>query len=183
MRTKHILDETEHITDIFTRIVLKTLTQGIYECTQDELTFAQYQALRHVAQHGPCTVGSLAEGLSVSQPAATMSVDRLARRGLVERRPGSVDRRQAEVLLTEKSRLLLCHAEEERLRRLGEILNVMQPEEREELLLSMKKFVSAALKVEPMAEGACLRCGVEHNPDCIVNKTRIEIEGKEVERT
>jgi DNA-binding MarR family transcriptional regulator len=42
---------------------------------------------------GPHSVGQLAEALRVSPPAATQLVDRLVEHGMVERRPGTADRR------------------------------------------------------------------------------------------
>jgi DNA-binding MarR family transcriptional regulator len=42
---------------------------------------------------GPHSVGQLAEALGVSPPAATQLVDRLVEHGMVERRPGTADRR------------------------------------------------------------------------------------------
>ncbi|MFA6665985.1 MAG: hypothetical protein WCT06_05390 [Armatimonadota bacterium] len=109
MKTNPLLDEIEHITDIFTRVVLKTLSQGISKCTWDKPTLAQYQALRHIrlprALHG----GGF-------------------------RKP---------------TRRLLSRTEEDWLRHPGQILNLMQPEER-----------------------------AEHNPNCIINKTCMEDEGR-----
>ncbi len=42
---------------------------------------------------GPCSVGSIAETLGVSRPAATQLVDKLSEHGMIERRHDPADRR------------------------------------------------------------------------------------------
>lgn len=179
MNDSKLLNEIEHISDIFARILLKTMTGD----TSEEITEAQLQALRHVSHHGPSTVGSLADGLSISQPAATMLIDRMAKRGLLERQPGRNDRRQAEISLTQRASEILEEIEHERAERLKRILELMEEDERHQLAESLEKFVAAALKLETPIEEACLRCGIEHRAGCIVNRTNLQRAGKEVERT
>ena len=177
-----LLTQIEHVSDVFTRVMLKTIAADLSDSVE-EISMAQFHALRHVAQHGACTIGSLAEGLCVSQPAATMLVDRMTRRGLVERRSSSTDRRQAEVSLTERAKDLLAQIESERSERLGKILGLMGGSEREQFVESLERFISAALKLENAVDEACLRCGIEHYTDCIVNQTHLELAGRGVERT
>ena len=178
MNDTDLLSQTEHLSDIFTRIMLRTLAGT----SSDEITIAQFQALRHVSQHGPCTVGSLAEGLSVSQPAATMLIDRMARRGLVDRQTGKSDRRQAEVSLTRHARSLLDRIEAERAEHLSKILDMMSRSEREQFVELLERFVSAALRLECAVDEACLRCGIGHHTDCVVNQMHLERVGTDVER-
>lgn len=180
MSDSKLLGEVEHISDIFTRILLKTMT---IDLSSEEITEAQFQALRHISSHGPSTIGSLAEGLSTSQPAATMLVDRMSKRGLVERQPGRNDRRQAEISLTRRAEGLLEEIERERAERLGRILESMDSSERRQLVGSLEKFVAAALRLETPIEEACLRCGSEHHSECIINRTHLQRAGKEVEKT
>lgn len=183
MTDTELLNQTEHIADIFTRIMHKIMLDDLHGDDSEEITPVQFQALKHIAQHGPCTIGNIAEGLLISQPAATMLVDRMVKRDLVDRRIGKNDRRQAEIALTDRSRELLACIEAERIRRLRRILLMMAPDERLQFMESLEKFVSASLKLEKTVDNACLRCGVEHHPDCIVNQTHLEMAGKDIERT
>ena len=178
-----ILNQTERVSDIFTKIMLKIMSSDLSVGASEEITTAQVQAMRHIAQHGPCTIGSLAEGLSVSQPAATMLVDRMTKRDLVSRQPGKSDRRQAELSLTDHGRAVLEQVEAERMEHLSGVLALMSPEERDIFLHSLEQFISAALKYEHVAYEACLRCGSDHSPDCIVNQMHLELSGKNVEKT
>ncbi|HUV05260.1 MAG TPA: MarR family transcriptional regulator [Armatimonadota bacterium] len=183
MNQTETISQTERVSDIFARIMAKLLTAGFPVGPADEITVAQFQALRHIAQHGTCSIGSLAKGLSVSQPAATMLVSRMARRGLAERRPGQRDRRQAEVSLTRCAEDLLGRIETERTQRLAGILSQMPPEERTRLVESLERFIEAALKLDGEVDEICLRCGSEHQPDCIVNQAHLELVGTDIERT
>jgi DNA-binding MarR family transcriptional regulator len=183
MNDTELLGQAGHISDIFTRIMLKVMTEELTGGSPDEVTMAQYQALRHIAQHGSCTIGSLAEGLAVSQPAVTMLVDRMIKRDLVDRQPGRSDRRQAEVFLTSHAKHLLDQLENARIDRLGKILELMAPEERRRFVESLESFVSAALSLENVVDGACLRCGIDHRPGCVVNQAHLERSGVGIEKT
>jgi DNA-binding MarR family transcriptional regulator len=170
MDDTEFLNQTEHISDIFTRIMLKIMTPNLSGSGSDEITLAQFQALKLISQHGHCTIGSIAEGLSVSQPAATMLVDRMVKRGMVERQPGRNDRRQAEVSLAEYGKELLVRIESERMEYLAEILKLMGRSEREQFVESLERFIAAVVEFERSPLEACLRCGSRHHDDCIVNK-------------
>jgi len=65
-----------------------------------ELTTPQLTCLRHLIRHGAQSAGELAAGLSLSQPTVTGILDRLEKRGLVERQRCGDDRRKVRVGLT-----------------------------------------------------------------------------------
>lgn len=163
------LAETERISDIFTRIMLRITAPSLGAA--EDITTSQYQALRHIAHNGPCSIGGLAHALSISQPAATMLVDRMVKRGLVRRRPSKADRRQAEVSLALGGEEILGRIEAERAGRLAGVLKLMSPSDREQFVESLERFIAAALETET-PEQACLRCGAQHHGDCIVSKSR-----------
>lgn len=182
MNDNQLLNQTERVSDIFTRIVLKIMSSDVPGGVSDDITTAHIQAMRHIAQHGTCTIGGLAEGLSVTQPAATMLVDRMVKRGLVSRQPGRSDRRQSELSLTDHGRKVLQQVEAERNERLSGILALMSAQERSAFLHSLESFITAALNFEQGTGEACLRCGSEHNPECIVNQMNLALSGKNVEK-
>jgi long-chain acyl-CoA synthetase len=65
----------------------------------EDLTLPQYRLLAFLSQ-GDWAASALADRLDVSRPSITALVDGLVRRGLVERRPGTDDRRRVEHVLT-----------------------------------------------------------------------------------
>lgn len=171
MKDAEFLSQTEHISDIFTRIMLKIMTPNPSSAS-DEVSISQFQALRHIAQHGASTIGSIAEGLSISQPGATMLVDRMVRRGLVKRQPGRNDRRQSKVSLAPQGKRLLDRVESERMERLAGVVALMEHSEREQFVESLERFIAAALEIGRSPDEACLRCGKQHQDECIVSKSR-----------
>lgn len=65
------------------------------------LEASELSALEHLQAAGPMTLGRLGERLSMSPGAVTALVDRLERKGYVERIPNPKDRRSALVRVTE----------------------------------------------------------------------------------
>ena len=65
------------------------------------LEVSELSALEHLQAAGPMTLGRLGERLSMSPGAVTALVDRLERKGYVERVPNPKDRRSALVRETE----------------------------------------------------------------------------------
>lgn len=174
-----LLNETEHIADVFIKVMQKVMTDDL---GAGGLTSAQLQALKHIVSHESSTIGSISEGLMISQPAVTMLVDRMAKRGLVYRQTPEGDRRQSLVLLTDRAGEIIRLVEQERIGRLCGILVAMKGDDRVQFVRSLEKFVAAALKVENDADVACLRCGTDHKPHCVVNRAHIELAGKDIER-
>lgn len=95
---------------------------------QAGLTAQHHQALLAIKGRpggGATTVGELAERLGIRHHSAVGLVDRLATRGLAERRPAAEDRRRVLVALTPKAEALLASlsaAHREELRRLAPML-------------------------------------------------------------
>ncbi len=74
---------------------------------QLDLTMGQLKALVTVAEGGPLPVGRLGAALGIGKPAATLLVDALVRRGLVERSEDPEDRRRTLVRLSAQGRELM----------------------------------------------------------------------------
>jgi DNA-binding MarR family transcriptional regulator len=72
----------------------------------DELSLSQYRLLAFLSR-GDWAASALADRLDVSRPSHTGLVDGLVKRGLVERRPGTVDRRRVDHVLTRAGRRAL----------------------------------------------------------------------------
>jgi DNA-binding MarR family transcriptional regulator len=75
------------------------------------LSFARVRALRRLAAQ-PLTLRALAEGLAADPPYATLIVDDLEERGLVQRMPHPEDRRAKLVQLTASGRAAAARADE-----------------------------------------------------------------------
>ena len=77
-----------------------------------DLGMGQFKAMVVLIKHKQLTVGGLARALNISEPSASLVVDKLVTRGLVERNTDVADRRRTLVVPTDEGNRLL-----ERLRR------------------------------------------------------------------
>jgi DNA-binding MarR family transcriptional regulator len=75
-----------------------------------KLTTPQLICLRQLMQHGPLLPSLLAREISLSQATVTGIIDRLEKRGLVQRRRDQPDRRQVRIHLTEEGQKLIKDA-------------------------------------------------------------------------
>jgi len=93
-------DQTEEIVEHLFGLVDR-LRVGFEATAADfDLSVAQAKALRHLAQAGPVPMRELACRLRCDASNVTGIVDRLERRGLVERRASSSDRRIKSLVTT-----------------------------------------------------------------------------------
>lgn len=162
------IEDAVRVSDLFVQILYKTMSQRVIsELTDQKVSLPQIHALRYVWLHDNVLMGDLAAGLSISYPSATNMVKRLERQGLVERVVNPADRREVEVRLTKHGRELTERMEEERIRRMGEVLSTLSPEERDCLIKGLQRFVIAAVADrEDTASEICLRCGSLASAGC-----------------
>ena len=95
-----------------------------------------------------CTMGKLADSLSISTSAVTGHIDRMIRSGLVERARDSEDRRVVKVTLTKKGSNLVKKIREQRRNMLGEIFSQISREERQKYLEIIQKIYRRTLEKE-----------------------------------
>ncbi|HEY9765460.1 MAG TPA: MarR family transcriptional regulator [Chroococcales cyanobacterium] len=151
--------------------------------SREDLTWPQFQALRFLERHTNPSIGAIAESLGISNPAATKAVDRLVTRGWVDRSENPQDRRTLLLGLTASGEEILKSFLESRQNHLDRILEGMRVEERRALKRGLRSFLSSSfLENRPSIQATCLRCGRDHNPDCIVNQASIALLEQPLER-
>ncbi len=74
---------------------------------ESDLSMSHYAALRILDSHGSCSMSELTKDLGVTHGAATGTIDRLERDGLVLRSHSPTDRRVVQVSLTPAGQQLL----------------------------------------------------------------------------
>ncbi|HEU4754265.1 MAG TPA: MarR family transcriptional regulator, partial [Armatimonadota bacterium] len=147
------------LTGLFSDIVVKSLTVQLLRELEDlDVSLSQLQALTHVAERGKCSVGSIADGLGVTHPAAVKLVDKLVVKGLVTRGVAAADHRQSEIAVTAEGRRLINEVRRERTERLVRVLDRMTPEDRHALISGLQAFVTAALRDEGALDQLCVSC-------------------------
>lgn len=99
---------------------------------------AQIKLVVHLSIHGPQTMSEVAEGLNVTTPAVTGLVDKLEKRGLVERVRDSQDRRVVRVRLAPHAqRMAEAHLAERR-RQMRAVLVTLTPEEQQTFIKTFR---------------------------------------------
>lgn len=93
-----------------------------------ELTMRQMNTLVVIRERGEANVKELAEALNVSPPSASTMVERLVELGMATREPGTEDRREVCVQLSEAGRAFTAELEEHFAGCVAELLLWIGPE-------------------------------------------------------
>ncbi|MHB8324503.1 MAG: MarR family winged helix-turn-helix transcriptional regulator, partial [Candidatus Dormibacteria bacterium] len=104
------------------------------------VSVVQGQVLLRLAAEGPQRVTELAREQGISQPSATVLVDRLERHGWVERGADPSDRRAQRVALTPAGRSVLAQAAAVRTERLAGRLAALDAPERRAIEAALPAF-------------------------------------------
>lgn len=186
MSERTVIGDAERTTDLFVGVLAKVLTSKVLdEAFDGQVTMAQLQALRYLLQNEQRLMSDLADGLAISYPAATKTVERLVKKDLVTREGDPADRRVVRVHLTPQGVELVQKINAELSRRLNAALETMSESDRQSLLRGMTAFVASAM--EGVADGqviesVCLHCGAHHLGDCPIEGARVRaLEGKQVQ--
>lgn len=108
-----------------------------------EMPFAQVRCLQVVARLEGRKMHDLADALEIKLPAVSQIVERLVRRGLLERRSDPRDRRVSRIWLTRSARQLLDEAQGARQRRLATALERLGPEAATRLREDLERLAEA----------------------------------------
>ena len=108
------------------------------------ITLVQYRALVLLASRGVLNVGGLAEALGIHASTATRLCDRLAEKGLIDRRTSAESRREVVIGLTSAGRALVRSVTERRRREIRKIVGRLDPPRRAELVAAFGAFADAA---------------------------------------
>ena len=161
----------KHLTDLFMQIGTRVASEPLAH-SEEELTASQLMALRYILLHPECSLSALAEGLEISNPAATKVMDRLERKGLV-RRVQATDRRQIKATITELGRTVGEENLRLQLESYTALINSMTQPERDSLQLGLEAIVQAAVRLYPNWAQFCLHCGVGcEKDDCLLHRYR-----------
>jgi DNA-binding MarR family transcriptional regulator len=109
---------------------------AVPECSPREL-----RALAAIGRHGRLTMSRLADVLDVPLSTATRTVDRLAAKGLVERRQAKHDRRIIEVAFSRRGKRIHQYVLESRQAESHALLAALSGAERAELLRHLGRIV------------------------------------------
>ena len=111
------------------------------------LSLVHLNLLMLLRARGPLTMTHLAELLDVSVASATGIVDRMEKKGVVERRRSEEDRRVVEVVVTERGEKVFSAMQSERQIRLTQLLAEIKDADLSALLQGLRAFREARERV------------------------------------
>ena len=118
------------------------------EIDQHGLTATEFGILEALYHKGPLLLGDVQRKILLSSGGVTYTVDRLADKGLVERRDCKTDRRARYAALTAKGEALIARIFPAHAARIEETLSALSAREQEELTALLRKLGLAAEGVE-----------------------------------
>ena len=116
------------------------------------LTLSQLRVL-HLLRDHPASCGQLAEHLGITASTATALIDRLVRRGLLERRPRPGDRRVTDLALSEAARNLLPEAAARKGGEIRAAVEELAPADREQLAALLDRVTRRLQSAEAQIAG------------------------------
>jgi len=110
-----------------------------------DLTLTEFSILEALYHKGPLLLGDVQRKILLSSGGVTYTVDRLAEKGLVERRECPSDRRARYAALTAKGEALISSIFPDHADRIEETMAVLSPREQTELIDLLRRLgLSAA---------------------------------------
>lgn len=107
-----------------------------------------FMILELLYSKGPHPVQKISEVLSIPSGSITYVVDKLEKKGLVERQPNPQDRRASNVVLTEEGRVLFDEIFPKHVATISQNLSFISNEEKEILMDLLKRIGIGAQKLE-----------------------------------
>lgn len=141
------------VTDAFvqaSRALVAVAVRSLAEVPGD-VTLAQYRALVVLTSRGKQRAAELAHELGVAPSSATRLCDRLARKGLIERRTAPSSRREIEIEVTDIGRALVDQVTVVRRQEIARILAAIPTERWATLIDALEEFADAAGEVPDQA--------------------------------
>jgi len=136
------------------------------------LSASQIHLLRVISLDGRHPVGQVARLLGISTPAATKTIDRLERLGLVERHAHEGDRRTRLFSVSAAGRALVRRNERRAAARMRAALRDLAPAEADAFPRLLARFSYALLTAAPAPRGSCLRCAAYLDTACPLARSR-----------
>ncbi len=131
-----------------TNIRMKDWLGALKRWQQGALSMVHLNVLMLIQSNGALPMSRLADLLDVSVASATGIVDRMEKRGVVERRHSETDRRVVEIHLTRRGTAVFTVMDAERRKRLKKLVGTMSDTELGALLIGLRAFRDARERAE-----------------------------------
>ncbi len=153
---------------IFSSAIEELMRSQLQEELGGELTLPQLKLLKLIARTQTQRISEIAIFLGVSAAAASKAVDRLARRGLVERIESKDDRRATGLSLTVKGTFLLKRYEDVQSHVLEGLFRQFMQEDFVETAELLDQLSADLVQGETASGEFCFRCGIYFRDKCLL---------------
>jgi MarR family 2-MHQ and catechol resistance regulon transcriptional repressor len=133
---------------VLARAYLSIEDRAAADAARHDLTLAEFGVLEALYHKGSMLLGEVQRKLLISSGGITYVVDRLEKKGLVERRPCHTDRRARYAALTRKGRALIGRAFPEHEEQMEQILSGLNPGEQRRATELLRKLGRHAAEIE-----------------------------------
>lgn len=104
------------------------------------LTEENFILLEYLYHKGPHTMQHLCEAFSIPVGSITYVIDKLEKKGHIQRQPCPLDRRVTYVVLTDEGKLSFDHIFPSHARMIAQIFSVVSAEQKTHLIMHLKKI-------------------------------------------
>ena len=119
----------------------QTITENILKDIESHnISRENFMILELLYNKGPHPVQKISETFSIPSGSITYVVDKLEKKGFVERQPNPNDRRASNVVITEKGRTLFDKIFPKHVATISENVSFITNEEKEQLIYLLKKL-------------------------------------------
>lgn len=153
---------------IFSSAIDDLMATQLSEELGSELTIPQLKLLKLIARTQTERISEIAAFLGVSNAAASKAVDRLARRGLVERVESKDDRRATRLSLTVKGTFILKRYEDAQNRVLEGLFRQFMPQDFIQIAELLDQLSADLVETEKAPQELCFRCGIYFRDKCVL---------------
>ena len=166
-RTKIINDFLASM-HIFSSAVDELMEEQLREELGGEVTISQLRLLKLVASTNVESISEVAVFNRVTNAAASKAVDRLVRRGLLQRVESKTDRRVNELSLLPEAKSLLERYEKVQQRVLDGLFRQFMPEDFINTADLLDRLSADIVELETAPPELCFRCGIYFREKCLL---------------
>jgi MarR family transcriptional regulator for hemolysin len=163
-----ILNDFLASTQIFSTAMTELMDEQIRAVLGKQFTLSQLKLLKMVARTNTGTISEVAAFMGVSNAAASKAVDRLVRRGLIQRKEKEEDRRAISLSLSESGHHVLEMYDEAQYKTLDGLFRRFTPQDLVAAGELLDRLSTDLVDAGARPDELCFRCGIYFRDKCLL---------------
>jgi DNA-binding MarR family transcriptional regulator len=169
VRTEPTMDELLGSAQIFSAAVNGLLEAQVERAGLD-LALSQVRMLSLIERLPTCGVGDVADYMGVSSAAVSRAVDRLVRRGLVDRMTAGEDRRAVDLVITDEGRAAVGRFQAAVQSSLAELSETLESDRIGHAIGLLDQLSLVMVQRYADVDESCFRCGLHFREKCVLRR-------------